>query len=310
MLQKHAAAVTSLAFTPNGFLIASGAQDGSIRLWDLIDDAERAVLDEGNNATPVGSLTFSPDETLLAAAGGSTIRVWNLDSGEVQATLETSIAEITSLSFRPDGMALIYGGSDPAVWVWDLANDNQVLLEGLVGGIVALAIPRSGEIIASADAGTLRLWDAATGANLADLMSPANSLAFRPDGKLLATGGDTGGVVVWGTTAEGGSAETVAAPESAGTTTDSTTTDTAASGTSASSSGCIITAPGNVNLRTGAGTDFELAGTLAAGQTADVDGQATGSDGQVWWRLGEGVWVRSDVVDEAGDCEVVAVVQG
>ncbi|KXK24277.1 MAG: hypothetical protein UZ15_CFX003000333, partial [Chloroflexi bacterium OLB15] len=39
------------------------------------------------------------------------------------------------------------------------------------------------------------------------------------------------------------------------------------------------------------------------------DGQAIGADGFVWWRLGEGVWMRSDVVDETGDCAGVRVVQ-
>jgi hypothetical protein len=72
---------------------------------------------------------------------------------------------------------------------------------------------------------------------------------------------------------------------------------------------CRISGNSAVNQRSGPGTNFDLAGTLTAGANADVDGQATGSDGIVWWRLGEGVWVRSDVVDEAGDCENVLIVQ-
>lgn len=72
---------------------------------------------------------------------------------------------------------------------------------------------------------------------------------------------------------------------------------------------CTVSTASGANQRSGPGTDFDLAGTLSAGVNASVDGQATGADGFVWWRLGEGVWVRSDVVDETGNCEGVSVVQ-
>lgn len=72
---------------------------------------------------------------------------------------------------------------------------------------------------------------------------------------------------------------------------------------------CTVSTASGANQRSGPGTDFDLAGTLSAGVNASVDGQATGADGFVWWRLGEGVWVRSDVVDESGNCEGVSVVQ-
>ncbi len=76
-----------------------------------------------------------------------------------------------------------------------------------------------------------------------------------------------------------------------------------------STAACTVTTATSANQRSGPGTDFELAGTLAGGASAAVDGQATGADGFVWWRLGEGVWVRSDVVNATGNCEGVPVVQ-
>jgi hypothetical protein len=89
---------------------------------------------------------------------------------------------------------------------------------------------------------------------------------------------------------------------SAGVQQTGTTSDSAAAS-------CTVSSGTNANQRTGPGTNFDLAGTLVAGVSAPVDGQATGADGMVWWRLGEGVWVRSDVVDEIGDCEGVLVMQ-
>ncbi|MBN1285427.1 MAG: PKD domain-containing protein [Anaerolineae bacterium] len=70
---------------------------------------------------------------------------------------------------------------------------------------------------------------------------------------------------------------------------------------------CTIGGAG-VNLRAGPGTDYDAVRKLAAGENAPVDGQTTGADGFVWWRLVEGVWARSDVVTETGGCESVPVV--
>lgn len=66
---------------------------------------------------------------------------------------------------------------------------------------------------------------------------------------------------------------------------------------------CTLSAPGNVNLRGGPGTQFGIAGTLAAGTASQATGQTTGSDGFVWWQLTSGYWVRADVVNEAGNCD-------
>ena len=73
---------------------------------------------------------------------------------------------------------------------------------------------------------------------------------------------------------------------------------------------CSVSSGSNANQRSGPGTNFGIAGTLAAGTSANVDGQATGADGFVWWRLGDGIWVRSDVVNASGNCEGVPLVSG
>ena len=305
-MQEHSSGVESVAFTPDGFLVASGALDGEVRLVDIAMGDEGAVLVDSDNLTPVESVAFSPDETMLAAGGGNTIRIWDVESMTVQAILETEIGEITSVSFSPDGTMLVYGGADPAVWVWNLADDNHVLLEGIVDQVFALAFSPDGQTIASADSGAVRLWDAATGANLVELASPSgeavNSIAFSPTGTLIASASDSGGVVLWGTTtADGAASQEAAASESTGETgsTEETTTSTSA---------CTITAPSNANLRSGPGTNFERAGSLSAGQTAEVDGQATGSDGMTWYRLTDGTWARSDVVSAPDECGGVPVV--
>ena len=106
---------------------------------------------------------------------------------------------------------------------------------------------------------------------------------------LVGTGGANASIAWVG---EGGAAST-------GTT---STTATDAQPTAAVTSTCSASAASAVNLRSGAGTGFDEVGTLSAGETLMVIGQADGSDGQVWWQLETGAWGRSDVVNTSGDC--------
>lgn len=306
-LQRHDGIAESVAFTED-FLIASGGEDGSVRVWDMLDYAERTPLLEPNDV-PVLSVAFSADGTLLAAASGNVIRVWDVEAATVVAELESEVSTIDAISFRPNGSALVYGGADTAAWVWDLAGDNRALLEGHDGQVNALAYSADGNLIASGDASGVRLWNAATGELLASAADGAvNSVAFSPDGTLVAAGGEAGGVTLWGTSGAGSAAaETTAsesaAPEDTGETTEAETADTASAGAT-----CSVSAPNNANLRGGPGTNFDVAGSLAAGQSAEVDGQAQGADGMTWYRLTSGAWVRSDIVGAPSACAGVAVV--
>ncbi len=71
---------------------------------------------------------------------------------------------------------------------------------------------------------------------------------------------------------------------------------------------CGVSASVATNLRSGPGTTFAKAGSLAAGASASVTGQATGADGKVWYQLDTGTWVRSDLVASSGDCDLLPTI--
>ncbi|NWF69537.1 MAG: hypothetical protein HXY40_10665 [Chloroflexi bacterium] len=71
---------------------------------------------------------------------------------------------------------------------------------------------------------------------------------------------------------------------------------------------CALTAGATVNVRGGPGTAYDVVSQLAAGQTALASGQAAGTDGLTWWQIGVLRWVRSDVVEESGNCDSLPVV--
>src|SRR5690606_17202125 len=65
---------------------------------------------------------------------------------------------------------------------------------------------------------------------------------------------------------------------------------------------CTVTAPQDVNRRSGPGTEHTVIGRLATGETMTVTDQAVGSEGLIWWLLDDGSWVRSDVVMASNGC--------
>ena len=77
--------------------------------------------------------------------------------------------------------------------------------------------------------------------------------------------------------------------------------------TEPSTASCEVSSGGTVNLRQGPGTNYSIVGSLSFGQTMSATGQAQGTDGYIWWNLSNGAWVRSDVVEEGGDCAALAV---
>jgi hypothetical protein len=77
----------------------------------------------------------------------------------------------------------------------------------------------------------------------------------------------------------------------------------AATEAAAASGDCTVTAgSSDINVRSGAGTDMTPSGVLKAGESIGVDGQTTGSDGQMWYRLSSGGFVRADVVRASNGC--------
>lgn len=96
----------------------------------------------------------------------------------------------------------------------------------------------------------------------------------------------------------------------AGAGTDAASEAAAQTGADAGATCAVAANDVDVNLRQGASTSSAEAGTLGAGETAQIIGQAAGGDGATWWQTADGLWLRSDVVSvQEGDCETVPTVQ-
>jgi WD40 repeat protein len=116
---------------------------------------------EGHSGS-VDSVVFSPDGSRAASGSGdSTVRVWDVQTGQCQHTLEGHLGLVHSVVFSPDGSRAASGSGDSTVRVWDVQTGQcQHTLEGHSGSVYIVAFSPDGSRVASGSYDkTVRVWD-------------------------------------------------------------------------------------------------------------------------------------------------------
>ncbi len=202
-LSGHAGAVTALAASPRGQVLASAGLDGSLRLCDM-DTGKQQRHIEGKGV-PCRALSWSADGTLLAAGGGQqgragVIHIWKAETGRLQQRLEVP-APVACLALSPDGARLAWSGSGGVVRLVEAASGEEMALDTGMKAIAWLALSSDGLTLAVAGAGTgVQLWDVPSArmrASLGDYGGGACYAAFAADGRLLLTAGVRGEARLW-----------------------------------------------------------------------------------------------------------------
>ena len=213
-LNGHGGDISSLAWSPNGELLASGAQDDTVvRLWNA-KTGQLIRTFEGHKGW-IRSLAFSPDSTLLAS--GSTdksIVIWNVTNGQArQMTGHTDF--VGGVAWSPDGTALASTSRDGTVRVWDVATGqprtgftfqapaNPATNQPYWTTGIAWS-PNGMQLAVGATDGVVRLLDARSGQQQRALQGHTNwviirGVAYTPNGKNIISEDLNGGIFLWDT---------------------------------------------------------------------------------------------------------------
>ncbi|CAE6436448.1 unnamed protein product [Rhizoctonia solani] len=197
--------VNSVAISPDGNRIASGSDDGSLRVYEIHTGAVVAGPFQGHTGG-IFSVTFSPDGRHIASGSyDQTVIVRDAQTGRiVTGPLHKHTDVVLSVAFSPDGTRLVSGSYDYTIIVWDTFTGAVALgpLEGHSGQINSVAFSPDGQMIASGSWDqTFRLWDASNGAAIGEPLRvhtyQVTMVAFSPDGSKLASCASDKTIRVW-----------------------------------------------------------------------------------------------------------------
>lgn len=205
-LPGHSNTVSSVAFSPDGARLASGSQDGTLRVWNVAQRAEIGATTIDSEW--VNSVAYSPDGEWLAVAGqDAQVRLWNV--ADVIAGTERPIVlpdgptdAVNSVAYSPDGRLLAAASDDGRVYVWNaVTREIQQTLTGHASYVICVAFNSDGTVLAAGGADrSIHVWKVESGQELLVLeghSGTVNALAFSPDGAWLASAGAGGTVRVW-----------------------------------------------------------------------------------------------------------------
>jgi WD40 repeat protein len=219
-MEGHRERVSSVVFSPDGKLLASGSMivfDGATRIgaelkiWEM--DSGRQVLSLDGLTTSVNRLAFSPDGQHLVLEGvfspdgrrlatGSHAKVWDVHTGRESLILGASRDGVQRVAVESSDTPGVVRPSDREVNDWDARTGEPIFkLKGHTGAVGSLTFsPDNQRVATGSDDFTVRIWDAQTGQEILTLQrhtETVNAVAFSHDGKRLVSAGMDGVINIW-----------------------------------------------------------------------------------------------------------------
>jgi len=200
----HEGRITSVAYSPDGSLAASGARDNTVIIWDV---ASATVLQrlEGHQDW-IWDVAFSPDgKTVLSASQDKTLILWDVETGKQILQFEGHTDAVRSVAFSADGKAALSGSQDASLILWNVNTGDAIRRFQSGSPVYDVAYSKSGFTAISAGQGTvITLWNVQSGDPLTQFGVEGDghtgdiwSLAYTPDESGMLTGSDDDTLILW-----------------------------------------------------------------------------------------------------------------
>jgi WD40 repeat protein len=186
----HSAKVTSVAFSQDHCLLASGSLDRSIRIWNMISGSCLQIITEDID---INSVNFLADSIHIVVGSYRAIKLWNIKSEKHLKTFDGHSDDVICVALSSDDTHVASGSCDTTVQVWNIHNGKHLhTFHGHSEKICGIAFSPTSTILASGSSDkTIRLTDVITGTILNILklnFAVENRMYFSTDQQFIKTG--------------------------------------------------------------------------------------------------------------------------
>ncbi len=184
-----------------GKFILSAGEDKKIKFHDLSADKSLRILSENLDCK---SLNIFPGSFYAVTGGGmtdSTVKIWNIESGECLRTLKGHSSSVETVVLSKDGRNLLSGSDDKTLKLWDVESGKcKAHFQGHTLPVTGADISPDGKIVSSSNDRTVRLWDIRSEKCLKifkEHRGEVTSVAFSPDWNFIVSGSTDNTVRIW-----------------------------------------------------------------------------------------------------------------
>lgn len=207
LFDGHTAQVNAVAWSPDGHFIASGGDDDSVIVWEVVSKNILTCFQAHTDV--VQAVAWSPDGRHIASASiDHTARIWNARTKEVKFSYRNSSSIVNDLCWSPDGRFIALASSDHTVQIWNVWERTKIFTyKGHYDRVQAVAWSPDGQYIASGgNDQTIHIWKVVLqktpargkSAFIYSLHSGTIwSVAWSPDGQHIASASEDGTVHIW-----------------------------------------------------------------------------------------------------------------